>query len=78
MEKHSNQNQQLCTGAKGFGLMVNLSKRQIFRLNSTGKIPAPIKIGGSVRWKISDIEQWIIWGCPNRQDFNARMEAELC
>ena len=45
--------------ARAVGEMLSLSKRQIFRLNSCGKIPAPIRIGGSVRWRRSDIEQWL-------------------
>jgi len=45
--------------AKAVGVMLSLSKRQIFRLNSSKKIPAPIRIGGAVRWRESDIEQFI-------------------
>ena len=50
--------------ASAVGEMLSLSKRQIFRLNSSGKIPKPVRIGGSVRWQVSDIEQWIEWNCP--------------
>ena len=62
------QNTQLLT-AKELGALLSLSKRQIFRLNSCGKIPAPIRIGGSVRWANSTIESWIDMGCPDRQTF---------
>lgn len=58
--------------AEGVGEMLSLSKRQIFRLNSSGKIPAPVKIGGSVRWRAGDIDRWIEWGCPNQVEFKAR------
>jgi len=62
--------------AKEFGGLLNLSKRQIFRLNSSGKIPAPIHIGGSVRWVNSTIQRWIDMGCPDRKTFEAKQKAE--
>ena len=64
--------------AQAFGEMLSLSKRQIFRLNSCGKIPAPMRIGGSIRWANSTIESWIDMGCPSRKEFEARKEAEQC
>lgn len=53
--------------AKAVGEMLSLSKRQIFRLNSCGKIPGPIRIGGSVRWLASEIEAWLEAGAPDRR-----------
>ena len=44
--------------AKQLGALLVLSKRQVFRLNACGKIPKPILIGGSLRWRLSDIERW--------------------
>lgn len=57
--------------AQAVGQVLSLSKRQIFRLNSYGKIPAPVKINGSVRWKLSDIERWISLDCPDRKSFES-------
>ena len=57
--------------AKTFGQMLSLSKRQIFRLNSSGKIPAPIRIGGAVRWSESIIAEWLAAGAPDRKTFEA-------
>lgn len=62
--------------AQMVGERLNLSKRQIFRLKSAGKIPSPVRVGGAVRWRESDIEQWIEWGCCSRQEFEARKVAE--
>jgi predicted DNA-binding transcriptional regulator AlpA len=58
--------------AKTLGQRLSLSKRQITRLNSCGKIPAPVKIGGAVRWRLSDIELWVKMDCTSRSDFEAR------
>lgn len=53
------------------GRILNLSKRQIFRLNSSGKIPAPIRIGGAVRWAESTIAEWLAAGAPDRRTWEA-------
>ena len=60
--------------AKNLGTWLNLSKRQIARLNASGKLPAPVRIGGSVRWDASVITLWISMGCPTRRIFEAREE----
>ncbi|MCA9231911.1 MAG: helix-turn-helix domain-containing protein [Planctomycetales bacterium] len=43
---------------------LQISKRQVWRLKAKGAIPKPVKIGTSVRWKRSDILEWIDAGCP--------------
>jgi len=57
--------------AKAVGEMLSLSKRQVFRLNSCGKLPAPIRIGGSVRWAENTIAEWLRAGAPDRRTFEA-------
>jgi predicted DNA-binding transcriptional regulator AlpA len=55
--------------AESVGEKLSLSKRTVFRLDSSGKIPAPVRINGSVRWLQTDIESWIALGCPDRKTF---------
>lgn len=57
--------------AKTFGQRLSLSKRQIFRLNSSGKIPAPIRIGGAVRWDSQQCVDWLAAGAPDRATWEA-------
>ena len=61
--------------AKALGQMLSLSKRQVFRLNSCGKIPAPIRIGGAVRWSAQQIHDWLEVGAPDRRTW-ATMKAD--
>lgn len=68
--ENKNQTCQLLT-AKQLGGMLRLSKRQIFRLNSCGKIPAPVRIGGAVRWSEDEIIEWLKAGAPARKTFGA-------
>ena len=57
--------------AKAVGEMLSLSKRQIFRLNRSGKIPAPIRIGGAVRWSAEEISAWLTASAPDRRTWEA-------
>ena len=44
--------------------LLNISERTLYRLKSTGVIPKPISLGGSVRWRLAEIRTWIEQGCP--------------
>jgi predicted DNA-binding transcriptional regulator AlpA len=62
--------------AKALGQMLSLSKRQIFRLSSCGKLPAPLRIGGSVRWAESTIAEWLKAGAPDRKTFEQMQKSD--
>jgi len=61
--------------AEAVGKMLSLSKRQIFRLNSCGKIPAPIRIGGATRWSVEEISAWLAAGAPDRNRWETMRSA---
>jgi len=62
--------------AKAVSEMLSLSKRQIFRMRSAGLICSPVKVGaGAIRWRSSDIEEWISMGCPDQKTFEAMKNA---
>lgn len=44
--------------------LIQLSDRQVARLEGIGRIPQPIRLGASVRWPRRIIEEWIEAGCP--------------
>lgn len=44
--------------------LLGVSARQVYRLSDGGRMPQPIKLGGSVRWDRVQIEEWIGKGCP--------------
>jgi len=37
-----------------------------------GRIPRPLRIGRSKRWRLQEIMQWIEIGCPDRKTWEAR------
>jgi predicted DNA-binding transcriptional regulator AlpA len=45
---------------------LRLSLRHVRRLDDTGKLPRPIRLGKSVRWARAEIVRWIEAGCPDR------------
>lgn len=39
--------------------ILNVSERTLWRLKSAKKIPEPVRLGGIVRWKRTDIESFV-------------------
>ena len=56
--------QQVFVTARQFAVMLQVSRRTLWRLRSAGKIPKPMRVGGIVRWKLDDILEWMAAGCP--------------
>ncbi|HWE37245.1 MAG TPA: AlpA family phage regulatory protein [Isosphaeraceae bacterium] len=51
---------------------LGLSERTVWRLNSTGRMPMPLTIGGkSKRWMAEEIGAWVAAGCPARKGWEA-------
>lgn len=44
--------------------MLDVSTRTVWRLLSTGRMVQPLRIGGSVRWRLDEVREWIKNGCP--------------
>ena len=40
-----------------------LNAKTIYNLAKSGKLPSPLRIGHSVRWRLSDIETFETKGC---------------
>ena len=43
---------------------LRLHPRTIWRMRDRGTMPPPFKVGNSVRWHASQIDDWIARGCP--------------
>ena len=43
--------------------LLHVSVRTVWRLRRNASLPRPVKIGGGVRWRISDVRGWIEQGC---------------
>lgn len=43
--------------------LLNISTRTLWRLRSAGKLPPPVRLGGAIRWLLTDIEGWLANRC---------------
>ena len=50
--------------ARELAKLLSISERTLYRLKSTGELPLPVVLGGSVRWRLTEIRLWIAKGCP--------------
>jgi prophage regulatory protein len=46
--------------------LLTRSVASLERDQATGRLPAPVRIGGSKKWRRADIEAWVAAGCPAR------------
>ncbi len=44
-----------------------ISTRHVWKLVSSGRLPQPVRLGRSVRWRESDIEKFVFGGCDMTQ-----------
>ena len=74
-QEQVNQTQQpLAVSARELSAMLGVSLRQIWRLNSTGRLPKPVRLGGSVKWRRDEILAWLGQNCPARSEWEAIRE----
>ena len=62
---------------KELAVRLGLSRRQIARLNRCGKLPTALKVGSSVRWISSEIDRWLLAGCPDRMEWQEMKGGEV-
>ena len=69
-DKNENNNIQLLSAKELAGKLL-LSARTVWRLRSAHKLPKPVCVGGSIRWRLSDIQRWLRLDCPDQRTFDA-------
>ncbi|MEX0702456.1 MAG: helix-turn-helix domain-containing protein [Planctomycetales bacterium] len=56
--------------AREVAQLLRLSDRTVRRLDSAGRLPRGLRIGGSKRWRRDELLAWIAAGCPRRSDWS--------
>lgn len=57
----------LLVSAEELATILDVSQRTIWRLLSARQIPSPVRFGGTVRWRLSEVNAWIEQGCPQQE-----------
>ncbi len=52
--------------------LLGIGTRTVWRLHSGGRIPAPIRLGGAVRWRRAELLAFVEAGCPTREKWELR------
>ena len=67
----------LLLSAEQLARLLQVSKRTLWRLRSAGRLPEPLVLGCSVRWRAAEIESWVLAGCPTLSEWDSRRELGL-
>lgn len=51
-------------GVRNLCEMLDVARTTIYRLKDSGRLPQPLKLGGSVKWRKDEIDAWVDAGCP--------------
>jgi len=57
----------LLLSARDLASLLRLGLRTIRSMDAAGKLPAPVRVGGSVRWRLDELRAWLDAGAPDRQ-----------
>jgi predicted DNA-binding transcriptional regulator AlpA len=67
---------EVLVSAQTLAARLAVSVRTLWRLRASGKVPRPIKLGGNVRWRTEEIDDWVHAGCPNATVWEASHRRE--
>jgi excisionase family DNA binding protein len=59
----------------GAAAMLGISKRHLEDLTAEGGLPAPVKLGRSVRYSVETLRQWVKDGCPSRSEWETNRKS---
>lgn len=61
----------LMVDTKKAAAMLGISPRMFSSMNSTGRVPRPVRLGRRVLWRVSELKAWVDAGCPPRERWEA-------
>ena len=57
----------LALTAKDAAGLLGISRAQLWKLHSSGKLPLPVRLGTRApRWRMDELREWLAAGCPDR------------
>ncbi len=59
----------LLLDSRGVAAALGLSVRSVERAHAASRLPAPVRIGRSCRWRSAELAAWVAAGCPQRAEW---------
>jgi len=53
-------------GVRDVSELLDCSDRHVWKLSYSARLPTPVRVGRAVKWRLSDIERYIVAGCDMR------------
>jgi predicted DNA-binding transcriptional regulator AlpA len=63
---HSRESEPLALTSAEVARLLEISERHLWTLNSTARVPKPIRLGRSIRWNAAELREWLQAGAPER------------
>lgn len=61
---------------KDVATALSVSQRQVWKLHASGRLPMPVRLSRSVRWRRGELLAWCDAGCPSRDHWEAMRDAQ--
>ncbi len=61
----------LLIGIEALAKLLQRSAPSLCRDDLAGRLPAPVRIGRSKRWRLDEIREWVAAGAPEREAWKA-------
>ena len=61
-----NDSERLALPAADVAKLLGISTRHLWSLNSSGRLPRPIRFGRATRWNVEELRAWLAAGAPER------------
>lgn len=68
---HLNDMERMAVSAAEAAKLLGISQRHLWALNSSGRLPRPIRFGRAVRWSVTDLHAWMAAGAPERSQWES-------
>jgi predicted DNA-binding transcriptional regulator AlpA len=67
----------LALSADGVTRLLGISTRHLWSLNSSGRLPRPIRFGRATRWRANELRDWLAAGAPPRDRWEAQCDRAI-
>lgn len=75
-ELHSSARERLAYTRDDVAGLLQVSLRHVAAMNSSGRLPRPIRLGRAVRWLANEFHEWLAAGAPARDKWDAMKAAK--